>query len=158
LQELVRDNKIKARTKWKEVYALFKDDERYLNMLGNPGSNQLELFWDVVDELDQKLDSKIATVQDAIKRYNDKALAAQADGDVDMEGGAEKNGFTVAPETTEEEYQSILKRCGDPEVEALGANALHEIFVTVGPLIFPFVCLRLISFTVARCGTEEAGG
>ena len=131
------------------MYPLFKDDERYLNMLGNPGSNQLELFWDVVDELDQKLDSRIAIVQDAIKRYNDKALAAQTDGDVDMEGGTEKNAFNVAPETTEEEYQSIIKRCADPEVEALGADVLHEIFVTVGLLIFLFVRSRLSSFAVA---------
>ncbi|EEB90287.1 hypothetical protein MPER_11522, partial [Moniliophthora perniciosa FA553] len=36
LQGLVNSGKIKARTKWKEIYPLFKDDERYINMLGNP--------------------------------------------------------------------------------------------------------------------------
>jgi pre-mRNA-processing factor 40 len=28
-------------------------------MLGNPGSNPLELFWDVVDMFDQQLDTMI---------------------------------------------------------------------------------------------------
>ena len=55
LKELVDAGKLKARSKWKEVYPSFSDDKRYLDMLGNPGSNPLELFWDVVDDLDQKL-------------------------------------------------------------------------------------------------------
>jgi pre-mRNA-processing factor 40 len=37
-------------------------------MLGTPGSNPLELFWDVVDELDQALDERVAIVESALKR------------------------------------------------------------------------------------------
>ena len=69
LQELVDNGTIKARSKWKEVYPLFKDDERYLNMLGNPGSNPLELFWDRVDELDRVLDKKMEVTDAALKRH-----------------------------------------------------------------------------------------
>ena len=39
---------IKARCKWKDVYPLFQDDERYLKLLGEPGSNPiwtLLTFW-----------------------------------------------------------------------------------------------------------------
>ncbi|KAE9399919.1 hypothetical protein BT96DRAFT_957117 [Gymnopus androsaceus JB14] len=85
LQSLVASGDIKARTKWKEVYPKFKDDDRYTNMLGNPGSNQLELFWDVVDALDQKLDAKIAVVTNALSNVKepaslrDVALKKQAD-------------------------------------------------------------------------------
>jgi hypothetical protein len=51
-------------------------------MLGNPGSNPLELFWDVVDSLDQRLDSRIVGVTRAIAAYNksnvEKASRAKA--------------------------------------------------------------------------------
>ena len=75
---MIESGNIKARTKWKQVYSLFRDDQRYLNMLGNPGSNPLELFWDAVDTLDQKLDAKLTVVEDAIKRHNER-LPSSAD-------------------------------------------------------------------------------
>ena len=53
LNELVKSGEIKARTKWKQVYSSFANDNRYLDMLGNPGSNPIELFWDIVDALEQ---------------------------------------------------------------------------------------------------------
>ena len=52
------------------MYPAFRDDPRYLEVLGNQGSNPLELFWDVVDSLDQKLDAKIQLVESAIARWN----------------------------------------------------------------------------------------
>ncbi|KAL1686553.1 hypothetical protein GGG16DRAFT_63968, partial [Schizophyllum commune] len=108
LQELVDNGTIKARSKWKEVYPLFKDDERYLNMLGNPGSNPLELFWDRVDELDQVLDKKM-----------------------EMEDVAEhEKRQEITPETTEEEFMGMVK--DDPEVkEKLSEDDLKEIFRTM---------------------------
>ncbi|KAL1726570.1 hypothetical protein EV714DRAFT_287125 [Schizophyllum commune] len=108
LQELVDNGTIKARSKWKEVYPLFKDDERYLNMLGNPGSNPLELFWDRVDELDQVLDKKM-----------------------EMEDVAEhEKRQEITPETTEEEFLGMVK--DDPEVkEKLSDEDLKEIFRTM---------------------------
>lgn len=60
--------KIAARTKWKAVYAIFANDPRFLNMLGNPGSNPLELFWDVVDKLDQALDVKVSVVEGVLTK------------------------------------------------------------------------------------------
>ncbi|QRV73843.1 pre-mRNA-processing protein prp40 [Ceratobasidium sp. AG-Ba] len=66
LNELVKDGHIRAKTKWKSVYTRFAEDERYLNLLGTPGSNPIELFWDVVDQLDQALDEKVARVNRAL--------------------------------------------------------------------------------------------
>jgi pre-mRNA-processing factor 40 len=63
LNELRDAGHIVARTKWKDVYPLLHRDERYETMLGNPGSNPLEMFWDIVDELDQVLDQKIDRVE-----------------------------------------------------------------------------------------------
>ncbi|KAK7056267.1 U1 snRNP protein [Paramarasmius palmivorus] len=128
LQGLVDSGKIKARTKWKEVYPLFKDDERYINMLGNPGSNQLELFWDVVDALDQKLDEKIAVVMDAVKRSqpksDDKSESAEGDGEPEK-------GYTVGPESAEEEFMNVVRAADDDEVKKLSDGDLHEIFNTL---------------------------
>ena len=45
---LVGSGTIKARCKWKDIYPLFRDDERYLNLLGKLGSNPigtLSTFW-----------------------------------------------------------------------------------------------------------------
>lgn len=129
------------------MYPLFRSDDRYLNMLGNPGSNPVELFWDVLDELDQKLEKKIAVVEEAIGRYN-AARAKQAggdkDGDVKMEDGAQEAttgaqekekdaGFVVGPETAEEEFIAVVKAGseGDIAVEGLRTEDLQLVFTTV---------------------------
>lgn len=134
LRELVESGNIKARTKWKEVYPLFSKDKRYLDILGNPGSNPLELFWDVVDSLDQKLDQKLNVVEAAIKRHNDnlpKAPPPSDDaqtGEANGEQGGEKP-FKVVPETTKEEFLKVVGN--DEAVKAFAEEELDEIYRTV---------------------------
>ncbi|KAG6865134.1 hypothetical protein C0991_004871 [Blastosporella zonata] len=125
LQGLVDSGKIKACTKWKEVYPNFAEDERYLSMLGNPGSNPLELFWDVVDVLDQELDRKIAVVEAAFERHNAKEAQVKA------EDGAPETGFAVGPKTTDQEFLSAVRANADEAVNALSEKDLVEIFVTL---------------------------
>lgn len=55
INELRSAGKIKAGSKWSQVYPLFKDDERYTAMLGQPGSSPLDLFWDIVEEEERAL-------------------------------------------------------------------------------------------------------
>ncbi|CCA66726.1 related to U1 snRNP protein [Serendipita indica DSM 11827] len=62
LDELKASGKLLSGTKWKEIYPLISNDERYLNLLGLPGSTPLELFWDAVDELDLALEGKLKEV------------------------------------------------------------------------------------------------
>ncbi|KAF5383593.1 hypothetical protein D9615_003571 [Tricholomella constricta] len=125
LQGLVDSRKIRARSKWKEVYPSFTEDQRYLSMLGNPGSNPLELFWDVVDILDQELDRKIALVEAAIERYNAK------ESEVKVEDKEKDVGFAVSPETTEEEFRNVVKEHADEGVNALTKEDLNEIYTTL---------------------------
>jgi len=122
LQELIASGDIKARSKWKHVYPKFSSDNRYLDMLGRPGSNPIELFWDVVDDLDQKLDAKIATVDAAIKRYNSKRSS-------DAEGSSQP--WSVRPETTEVEFLKVIQENGDEESASLSTDDLKQIFTTV---------------------------
>ncbi|TFK39920.1 hypothetical protein BDQ12DRAFT_628985 [Crucibulum laeve] len=136
LQDLMTTGAIKARTKWKEVYPSFRDDNRYLNMLGNPGSNPLELFWDAVDALDQVLDAKIDIIQNAIKKYNAKLTSAEGessekvvDTDAKMEEETEKSkGFSVVPETTEVEFRAVMDAEADEAIKALTDDDLKFIF------------------------------
>ncbi|GAA99509.1 uncharacterized protein L969DRAFT_86773 [Mixia osmundae IAM 14324] len=67
LLELRKEGQIKAGSKWKDVYPLFDKDTRYTDLLGNPGSNPLDLFHDVVDELDQVVEEHAAAVESALK-------------------------------------------------------------------------------------------
>jgi pre-mRNA-processing factor 40 len=122
LQELVASGDIKARSKWKQVYPKFSTDNRYLDMLGKPGSNPIELFWDLVDDLDQKLDAKIATVDAAIKRHNTE-LGSNAEGS--------SQSWSIQAETTEAEFLKIVQDNGDEESTALSRDELKQIFTTV---------------------------
>jgi pre-mRNA-processing factor 40 len=121
---------LKARTKWKEVYPLFRDDERYLDMLGNPGSNPLELFWDAVDVLDQKLDAKVSVVEDAIKRHNAKLTEPEEDKADDAMDVAHKP-FSVTPETTWAEFAAVVNVQADSALEVLSDEELRLVFKTV---------------------------
>jgi pre-mRNA-processing factor 40 len=103
-------------------------------MLGKPGSNPIELFWDVVDDLDQKLDAKIATVEAAIKRYNSKLSS-------DAEGSSQP--WSVKPETKEAEFLKVVQENGDEESAALSTDELKRIFTTVLTFLqdHPTMCL-----------------
>ncbi|PKK69511.1 hypothetical protein RhiirC2_850665 [Rhizophagus irregularis] len=67
MNELRQKNVINAKSKWKEIYPLIHTDEQYQNMLGQPGSNPLELFWDVVEELDEILYQQRKIVTEIMK-------------------------------------------------------------------------------------------
>lgn len=134
LQMFVLDGKIKARSKWKEVYPLFKDDERYLNMLGNPGSNPLELFWDTVDGLDQKLDTKIAVVEDVLKQWDPsrdpvEKLKAEEGGDVQM--GEMEKGFMVGANTTEDEFLRAIEQNVTDDIRRIELADLLAVYAAL---------------------------
>ena len=58
MQELVNLGEINPGTRRKAVHPLFRGNETYANITGNPGYGHLELFWDVVDGVGQKLGGK----------------------------------------------------------------------------------------------------
>ena len=122
LQEFVASGDIGARSKWKHVYPKFSSDNRYLDMLGKPGSNPIELFWDVVDDLDQKLDAKIAIVEAAVKRHNTNLGS-------NVEGSSQQ--WSIQPETTEADFLKVVQENGDEESATLSPEDLIQIFTTV---------------------------
>lgn len=58
LHEKLREGKIKAGTKWQDVFPQIKNDERFRAYLGVPGSDAIELLWDIVEDEERKLRSK----------------------------------------------------------------------------------------------------
>ncbi|WAR53206.1 hypothetical protein PtB15_2B637 [Puccinia triticina] len=72
LDELKLSGQIHADTMWKEIYPILKDDERFLNMLGLTGSSPLELFWDVIDDLQLELEEKQKVVEDLLEERGKK--------------------------------------------------------------------------------------
>ena len=114
------------------MYPLFKDDERYTNILGSPGSGPLELFWDIVDAMDQKLEGKIEVVEGAIKRYNERNQPSDG---MDVDGGPVA--FKVGIETTEKEFLDVIKAGRDEQVRTLTNQELSNVFRAVS--LFPFL-------------------
>jgi pre-mRNA-processing factor 40 len=66
LQELKASNKIRAGTKWTQIYPLICDDLRYQTMLGQSGSSPMEMFWDMVEEEERALRSTRNDVLDVL--------------------------------------------------------------------------------------------
>jgi len=66
LRELRASGKFKAGMKWKELQPLIEDDSRYDTMLGQEGSTPLDLFWDMLEDLERDLKVKRNTVLDIL--------------------------------------------------------------------------------------------
>lgn len=49
---------IKAGSRWQDFLPLIASDPRYTNLIGTPGSSPLDLFWDVVEDEENKVRSK----------------------------------------------------------------------------------------------------
>ena len=71
LQELKSAGKIKAGTKWMQIYPEIQSEPRYTTMLGQAGSTPLDLFWDMVEEEERALRLVRNDVYDVLedKRY-----------------------------------------------------------------------------------------
>ncbi|KAI8098062.1 uncharacterized protein B0P05DRAFT_523202 [Gilbertella persicaria] len=68
LQELVERRQINVRTLWKEIYPVIKDDPRFLSAVGLPDSTPLDMFWDVIDALDEELYQQKKLVYHSLKK------------------------------------------------------------------------------------------
>ncbi|KAG0003344.1 PRP40 pre-mRNA processing factor 40 [Entomortierella chlamydospora] len=88
LAELRSKGQINAKTCWMQVHPLIKEDPRYLDMLGQPGSTPMELFWDLIEDLDEKLYQDRKMMQDLLKNID----------------------FEVQPDTSLEEFQSVISK------------------------------------------------
>lgn len=89
----------------------------------------MELFWDVVDVLDQKLDEKVAIVEDVIKRHNAKLTESKPDGKEQMD--VTETPFAVTAESTWNQFFDIVNGEADASMKALSEEELQLVFKTV---------------------------
>ncbi|KAI9031946.1 hypothetical protein CLU79DRAFT_730816 [Phycomyces nitens] len=68
LKEQLEQNNINALTLWKEFYPHIKDDPRYTELLGLPQSSPIDLFWDLIYELEEQLHYQKKVVYEILKR------------------------------------------------------------------------------------------
>jgi len=126
-------------------------------MLGNPGSNPLELFWDTVDTLDQKLDAKIAVVEDVMKRWTPPYNEVSRDGDGDVKMSEAEKGFVVEVDTTVEQFLGALEQNVTDALRSLESVDMVEVFTEVCVCSdfsrgTQLVCGHLVE---KSCGQEE---
>ncbi|KAF9956449.1 PRP40 pre-mRNA processing factor 40, partial [Modicella reniformis] len=67
LTEMRKKGQLNAKTLWMQIQPLMKEDPRYQDMLGQPGSTPMELFWDMIEDLDEKLYQDRKMIQDLLK-------------------------------------------------------------------------------------------
>lgn len=71
LQEGKKDGWITARSTFGEIYERLKTESQLQEMLGQPGSTPLDLFFDVLDDLQGELDVLTNSVTDALQNHPD---------------------------------------------------------------------------------------
>ncbi|KAF9380271.1 hypothetical protein CPB97_008490 [Podila verticillata] len=87
LAELRSKGQLNAKTCWMQIHPLIKDDSRYQTVLGQPGSTPMELFWDLIEDLDERLYQDRKLVQDVLKNID----------------------YEIVPETTFEQFAELMK-------------------------------------------------
>ncbi|PYI12606.1 formin binding protein [Aspergillus sclerotiicarbonarius CBS 121057] len=107
LKELRSQGKIKAGSKWMNIYPLIREDPRYIGILGNSGSSPLDLLWDVVEEEERSLRGPRNDILDVL---DDKR-------------------FEVIPKTTFEEFNAVVS--GDRRTANIDPEILELIFQRV---------------------------
>ncbi|KAK4698602.1 pre-mRNA-processing factor 40, partial [Phenoliferia sp. Uapishka_3] len=116
LDSLVSSGTLHSTSTWSSIYALLETDERYHNLLGQPGSSPLDLFWDVVDQLDQ------------VAEENERRV-------IQILGSGDK--FLMTEKTSEEEFVGEVRKRGVGE-EDVGVEALKGVFEKVSRREFSF--------------------
>ncbi|WVQ81638.1 hypothetical protein IAT38_003762 [Cryptococcus sp. DSM 104549] len=72
LAELEARGGLTRTSKFKDVYPLFKRDERYIALLGQPGSSPLDLWMDAVDDIGEEVERAKDKIENALSKVGKK--------------------------------------------------------------------------------------
>ena len=70
LHELKAAGHITPLTTWKSLYPLVESSPAYDNLLGVPGSSPIDLFWDVLDEVERQADNEQVSFEKIMEENN----------------------------------------------------------------------------------------
>lgn len=104
LDELHKQNGINSMSRWMDLFPKIKGDQRFLNMLGIPGSTPLDLFKFFVEDLKSRYSDEKKIIKDILK---DKQ-------------------FLVDTNTSFEEYNAVI--IGDQQSETLDPGNIKSAF------------------------------
>lgn len=124
LSELRREGKIRAGSKWSQVYPMIENDDRYKAMLGQPGSTPMDLFWDVVEEEERALRGTRNDVLDVID-VSDGAASSWTQ----YANAVQDKRFEVTLKTTFPEFEAVVR--SDRRTANIEGYALQLIFERV---------------------------
>jgi pre-mRNA-processing factor 40 len=121
LSELRKDGKLKAGSKWTQIHPLIETDDRYISILGQPGSTPLDLFWDVVEEEERALRSTRNDVLDVLD-----VSAIPSDYKLFLPDIFQDKRFEIQQKTTFEEFLALM--LNDRRTANIDRDALSLIF------------------------------
>ncbi|CZT22731.1 related to U1 snRNP protein [Ramularia collo-cygni] len=107
LHEKVQEGKIKAGSKWQDVHPLVVDDERFQAYMGQPGSDPIELFWDIVEEEERRLRSKRNDAMDVM----------------------DENRWEMVPSSSFEDFKDVMR--SDPRTGSFSEDDLSMVFAKI---------------------------
>ncbi|KAI1318701.1 PRP40 pre-mRNA processing factor 40 [Mortierella claussenii] len=104
LAELRKAGRMNAKTCWTQIHPLIKQDPRYLDILGQSGSSPMELFWDLIEDLDERLYQDRKMIQDVLRNVD----------------------YEIHPETKFEDFKETLSK--ESRAASLPTEDLQLIF------------------------------
>lgn len=138
---MIAQKKITYRSKWKRSLPLFATDDRYLALLGKPGSTPLELWMDAIDDLEHDLEVRASKIRD---------IYARADVP------------PVTLETTLEEFADVLAKSTDGEWKPSSEEEVKELYDFVSLISSSSSRARselnLLSLDPRACRRQEGRG
>ncbi|KXS10076.1 hypothetical protein M427DRAFT_63010 [Gonapodya prolifera JEL478] len=103
LSDLVERGILTSTTKWKQIYPIVKDDPRYNAMLGQTGSSPLEMFWDILTDMEERSQEERKLVSEIMRERN----------------------ITVTPETS---FPLFLAQFSDERVTSVEKHTLRKVY------------------------------
>ena len=62
LERLIKEDKLKVYTKWKDILPELEEEKAFLHMVGQSGSTPLDLFRDVIIRFEEDLKDKLIAI------------------------------------------------------------------------------------------------
>lgn len=74
LDRLVKENKLKVYTKWKDILPELEEEKAFLHMVGQSGSTPLDLFRDVIIRFEEDVKDKLIAIERIVMQNHIKVL------------------------------------------------------------------------------------
>lgn len=127
LQGLIRNGTLTARTPWPVIYDVVKTDEGFTDLIGQPGSSPLDMYFDAIEELDDKLKARTVAIQKTLETGAEGWKMTEATTFVEfrqkLKEASQKSGETALVDKDLAELKLVYEEVSRPRCEARGHDA-----------------------------------